>query len=137
MEQDRSAVLSYNTDVATLFTDVLVQSGYERPQCSAELGVAKLGTYRPRVLMIDFDHVHGDKLESIRRIRFVLPECAIAVVSSNFSRGWARKCHMAGANGVLPAGHTVDRLVKGLHHAVNTGCFTDSAFTSAANGRSD
>jgi DNA-binding NarL/FixJ family response regulator len=129
MEHKRSAVLSYNKDVAALFTKALLQEGYQHPECSTELGVAKLGKYAPSVLMMDFDHIRSDKLESIRQVRFVLPDCAIAVVSStNLNGTWARKCHMAGANGVLPGGSTVRRLASALRSAVKTGCFTDRAF---------
>jgi DNA-binding NarL/FixJ family response regulator len=137
MEHSRSAVLSYDKDSSALLSAVLVQGRYERPQCSTELGVAKLSTYRPRVLMVDFDHIHSDEFESIRQVRFVLPDCAIAVISSNLNHSWARRCHMAGVNGVMPAGQAIGRLVAGLHHAVDTGCFTDAAFASERNGRSD
>jgi DNA-binding NarL/FixJ family response regulator len=135
MEQKRSAVLSYDKGVAALFTDALLQSGYEQPECSAGLGVAKLGKHGPSVLMMDFDHIRSDKFETIRQVRFVLPECAIAVISStNLNRRWARRCHMAGANGVFPGGLPVRRLVAALKRAVETGCFTDPAFKAGKSG---
>ena len=134
MEHNRCAVLSGDKNVANLFSDVLLMAGYDRPNRSEDLGVAKLGTYGPRVLMIDFDHLRCDKLESIRQLRFVLPDCAIAVVSSNLKRSWARQCHMAGANGVLSSQGGARALLAGLRRAVRTGCYTDPGFTATPSG---
>lgn len=133
MEHNRCAVLSCDKDVANMFSKVLLDAGYDRPQRSENLGVAKLGTYAPRVLMIDFDHFSSDKLESIRQLRFVLPDCAIAVVSSNLKRSWARQCHMAGASGVLSARSGMQRMLAGVRGAVRTGCYTDPDFAVALN----
>jgi DNA-binding NarL/FixJ family response regulator len=126
MEHNRSAILSCNATAADLLSDVLLQAGYDRPQRSEDLGVAKLARYAPRVLMIDLDHLRSDKLESIRQLRFVLPNCVIAVISSNSERSWTRQCHMAGANGVLCSGGDTRRVLAGLRRAVQTGCYTDS-----------
>lgn len=134
MEHNRCAVLSCDKDVANLLSEVLLEAGYDRPHRSAEVGVTKIGTYAPRVLMIDFDHLRSDKLESVRQLRFVLPECAIAVVSSNLKRGWARQCHMAGANAVLSSGSGAHRLLAGLQSAVRSGCYTDPEFAAALSG---
>lgn len=131
MGQNRSAVLSCDTSAANFLSDTLLQAGYDRPQRSETLGVAKLGTYAPCLLVIDFDHIRSDKLESIRQIRFVLPDCAIAVMSSDLKRSWAKQCHMAGANGVFSSSTTMTKLVAGLRHAVQTGCYTDPAFAAS------
>lgn len=133
MEHKRSAVLSYDKDVAALLTQTLVQGGYEHPECSSELGVAKLGTYDPSVFMVDFDHIRSDQLESVRQVRFVLPDCSIVVVSSDLRRTWARQCHLAGATCVLPGGQSASRLLSGLKRGVNSGCFTDPAFGAGRN----
>ena len=101
MELHRSAVLSSDKDATDRFSCVLVEAGYDNPRCLEDVGVAKLGIYAPCVLMVDFDHIRSDRLESIRQLRFVLPDCAIVVVSSNLQGTWARMCHMAGANAVL------------------------------------
>jgi DNA-binding NarL/FixJ family response regulator len=126
----RCAVISCDTNVANVFSDVLMKAGYDRPNRSENLGVAKLATYGPSVLMIDFDHFRFDKLESIRQLRFVLPDSAITVVSSNLKRSWARQCHMAGANGVLSSQRDEQGLLAGLQRAVSTGCYTDPGFTA-------
>ena len=134
MEHNRCAVLSRDEDVADLFSKVLLEAGYDDPERSDDVRIAKLRTYLPRVLMIDVDHIRNDKLESIRQIRFVLPECAIAVVSSNLQPSWAKQCHMAGANGVLASGSSAHRMIAGLRSAIKTGCYTDPDFAAALNG---
>lgn len=133
MGHQRSVILSRDTSAATFISDALLQAGYDRPQRSETLGVAKLGTYAPCLPVIDFDHIRSDKLESVRQIRFVLPDCAIAVVSSNLKRSWAKQCHLAGANGVFSSFSTMMTLVSGLRRAAQTGCYTDPAFAAASN----
>jgi DNA-binding NarL/FixJ family response regulator len=128
MGHNRSAILSCDTSAANFLSDALFQAGYDRPQRSETLGVAKLGTYAPRLLVVDFDHIRSDKLESIRQIRFVLPDCAIVVMSSNLKRTWARQCHMAGANGVFSSTSSITKLATGLRNADRSGCYTDPAF---------
>ncbi|HEV3155606.1 MAG TPA: hypothetical protein VGZ02_17505 [Candidatus Baltobacteraceae bacterium] len=134
MQHNRCAVLSCDKDVANLFSKLLLEAGYDCPQRSQDVRVTKLRTYDPRVLVIDFDHFRSDKLESIRQLRFVLPDCAIAVVSSNLKRSWARQCHMAGANGVLSSGSGEQRMLAGLRSAVGTGCYTDPDFAPMLGG---
>lgn len=130
MGHNRSAILSCDTSAANFLSEALLQAGFDRPQRSETLGVAKLGTYAPRLLVVDFDHMAIDKLESLRQIRFVLPDCAIAVMSSNLKRSWARQCHMAGANGVFSSASTMTKLATGLQHAAQSGCYTDPAFAA-------
>ncbi len=134
MVHKRCAVLSFDKDAAIELGNVLVQAGYDRPQHSREVRVASLREYEPQVLVVDFDHLHSDKLESIRQLRFVLPECAIAVVSSNFEDDWARRCHMAGANGVLSSRSAPHRMAAALRCADSTGCYTDPEFSTRHNG---
>ncbi len=134
MEHNRSAIVSCDRTAGNLLSLMLLQSGYSHPRRSEELGVANLRTYGPRVVVVDFDHLRSDKLESIRQLRFVLPDCAIAVVSSNLTRGWARQCHMAGANGVLSSSSRgTHRMRTGLRRAVQTGCYTDPDFAATSN----
>ncbi|HLI96642.1 MAG TPA: hypothetical protein VKT72_11230 [Candidatus Baltobacteraceae bacterium] len=134
MEHNRCAILSSDEAVANLFSKVLVGAGYDYPQCSKDVRVTKLRTYAPRVLMIDVDHIPSNKLESIRQLRFVLPECAIAVVSSNLQSSWAKQCHMAGANGVFSSGSSTQHMIAGLQSAIRTGCYTDPVFASPLDG---
>lgn len=134
MGHNRSAILCCDTSAADFLSEALLRAGYDRPQRSEDLGVAKLGTYAPILLVIDFDHLRSDKLESIRQIRFVLPDCAIAVMSSNLQRSWARQCHMAGANGVFSSSSTMAKLATGLRRADRSGCYTDPAFAVRSSG---
>ena len=124
----RSAVLSADDHVADLLSDILVEAGYDRPQRSDSLGVAKMGTYAPLVLIIDFDHLQSDKFESLRQLRFVLPDCAIAVVSSELKHASAKRCHLAGASGVISSRNGAVKMLDGLRHSVRTGCYTDPDF---------
>src|SRR5579883_483330 len=130
MEHNRCAVLSRDKDVANLYSRVLLEAGYDCRQRSSDVRVTNLRAYAPRVLMIDVDDMRADKLESIRQLRFVLPDCAITVVSSNLQGSWAMQCHMAGANGVLSSGSGARRMIAGLKSAVRTGCFTDPDFAA-------
>jgi DNA-binding NarL/FixJ family response regulator len=132
VEHPKSAILSFDNDVAKLLADVLLDAGYPKPERSEDLGVARLGSYSPEVLMIDCDHLRSDKLESIRQLRFVLPNCSIAVVSSNLKRKWAKRCHMAGANVVLYSGDGRAKLAAGLKRGVDSGCYTDPGFAREA-----
>src|SRR5579862_8955098 len=130
MDQLRSAIVGYNREVADVFSEALVQGGYAVPQRSENIHVTALGTYNPSVVMIDFDHLHQDKLEATRQLRFVLPNCAIAIVSSVLQRSWARQCHMAGASAVLDSAQSASELLAGLREADASGCFTGRTFTS-------
>ena len=131
MGHNRCAILGRNDEVANLLSDILQRAGFDSPRRSEHLQVAKLAAYAPEALMIDFDHFSNEKLESVRQIRFVLPECAIAVVSSNLTSKWAAQCHMAGANGVLSRTAGSERMLGGLQSAVLTGCYTDPDFSVA------
>jgi len=134
MKHTKSAVLSSDEESTHSLTEVLLGAGYDHPQHSHDLAVAKLRTYAPNVLVVDFDHFKSDKLESIRQLRFVLPECSIIVVSSNLKITWAKQCHMAGANGVLSTQSSARHMVGGLGFAVKSGCYTDPAFNVAVSG---
>jgi len=131
MEHNRCAVLSFDPKVAKQLGKVLVEAGYDRPQQSQDVSIASIRTYAPRIVMMDFDHLRSDKLESLRQLRFVLPNCAIAVVSSDLQHGWAKQCHLAGASAVLAGGSSIRRMVAGVRSADSTGCFTDPDFSEA------
>jgi len=130
MNHKRSAIISRDETVARLFGEVLLRAGYDAPRRSEDLRVAMLGTYAPCVIMIDCDHLLGDSLESIRQLRFVLPDCSIAIASSDLTGTWARECHMAGASGVLSIRGNTTKMVAGLRRAIKTGCYTDPDFAT-------
>jgi DNA-binding NarL/FixJ family response regulator len=96
----------------------------------AHLDVAALGKLAPDVLIADIDRQKVDPLEMLRQLRFVLPECVIVVYTAAVRRDWARACHLAGASCVLSKESRESRLVSGLQHAIQTGCFTDPRFAA-------
>lgn len=95
------------------------------------LDVTKLGRRAPELILCDIDAIEVDPLEMLRRLRFVLPDCTIAVYTNVMTRERARNCHLAGANCLLAKASTPSQLSAGLSEALSTGCFTDPNFTAA------
>jgi len=96
----------------------------------AHLDVPALAKLSPDILIADLDRLEVDKLEMLRRLRFVLPECIVAVFSGNMLYPWSRECHLAGANCMLSKESTASELAKGLHIAIRGGCYTDPRFAA-------
>lgn len=97
----------------------------------ARLEVSALGRLGPDLLVCDIDGLDEDALELIRRIRFVLPDCVIAVYTGVMKRTWGFACHVAGANCLLSKEATQSELSDGLRDALGSGCFTDPRFAAA------
>jgi DNA-binding NarL/FixJ family response regulator len=131
MPNTKSAIVAHEDVTAEFMSGLLVQAGYDRPHHSQDVSVAELGTYAPNLLLIDFAHLSNDPIESIRQLRFVLPECTIAVISSTLLRSWAARCHMAGANCLLATNSKRERMLAGIRYAVKNGCFTGPGFIDA------
>ena len=96
----------------------------------ARLDVSELGRLLPDVLVCDVDATEKDPLELLRQIRFVLPECLIAVYTSSTERTWLVACHLAGANCLLSKGSDERQLSNGLRSALRSGCYTDPRFAA-------
>ncbi len=96
----------------------------------AHLDVAALRKLAPDVLVADIDRQEVDPLETVRQLRFVLPECVIVVYTGTAGRAWSRECHLAGASCVLSKDSRERLLVVGLRSAIQTGCFTDPRFAA-------
>jgi DNA-binding NarL/FixJ family response regulator len=96
----------------------------------AHLDVAALGKLAPDVLIADIDRQKVDQLETLRQLRFVLPECVIVVYTGAVKRAWGRACHLAGASCVLSKTSRHALLVSGLQRAIRTGCYTDPSFAA-------
>jgi DNA-binding NarL/FixJ family response regulator len=126
-----SASLTSDGSTKLLFKEVLTRSGYDDPQNFDCLAVAKIAQHAPRAMLVDLDNLQTDRLECVRQLRFVLPQCAIVVVSSDSQEKWAAQCHLAGASGVLSRG-SVPRMLAGLRRAVRHGCYTDPSFIKPA-----
>jgi DNA-binding NarL/FixJ family response regulator len=101
------------------------------PKVTPLPSVTELRTIAPDLLLCDVDGSEVDKLELLRRIRFVLPQCVIVVYTGVTKRTWAVACHLAGANGMLSKESSQAELTAGLRNALKTGCFTDPRFVAA------
>lgn len=107
---------------------VLGQVGAPAPRTSARLNVSELGKLAPGLIVCDVDGLDVDPLEIVRQLRFVLPDCIIAVYTELGTRSWAIAWHLAGANCLLSKDSTRAELSSGLRGALRTGCFTDPRF---------
>jgi DNA-binding NarL/FixJ family response regulator len=92
------------------------------------LNVTEIGARAPSVLVCDLDSAIVDPLELLRQLRFVLPQCIIAVYTGRMTAEWARGCHVSGANCLLSKFATRAELVFGLREALSSGCYTDPRF---------
>jgi DNA-binding NarL/FixJ family response regulator len=100
----------------------------------ARLDVAELGKLSPDVLVCDIDGAEVDRLELLRRIRFVLPACTIAVYTSHVTRAWGLACHLAGVNCMLSKDSNEHSICRGLRSAIRNGCYTDPRFAEHLDG---
>lgn len=113
------------------FAAVLTAAGIVAPATVARLDVPELGRLAPDLLICDVDTSEVDALELLRRIRFVLPECIIAVYTGIMKRSWGVECHLAGVNCMLSKDADERQLTKGVRDALRSGCYTDPRFAAA------
>jgi DNA-binding NarL/FixJ family response regulator len=113
-----------------MFSAVFKAAGELPLATLARLEVSELGRLLPDVLVCDIDTTEKDSLELLRQIRFVLPECLIAVYTGITKRTWAVACHLAGSNCVLSKESDERQLAKGLRGALRSGCHTDPRFAA-------
>ena len=113
-----------------VFGAIFVALGAPAAPTLVDLDVAALGRLAPELLVCDIDQQDVDRLELLRQLRFVLPNCIIAAYTGVTQRVWARKCHLAGANCLLAKGSSNERLTNGLREAFSSGCYTDPAFAA-------
>jgi DNA-binding NarL/FixJ family response regulator len=113
-----------------MFSAVFKAAGEPALATLARLDVPELGRLRPDLLVCDIDAVAGDPLELLRQVRFVLPECLIAVYTGVVEQAWGRACHLAGANCLLAKSSDEQRLAGGLRDAIASGCYTDPLFAA-------
>ena len=95
------------------------------------LDVPMLVAMAPVMLVADIDARHSEGLEALKQLRFVMPDCSIAVFTDGARPRFARDAHNAGANCVLSKASGVRELTDGLRRAWETGCFTDPRFSSS------
>ena len=113
-----------------MFSAVFKAAGAPALATLARLDVTELGRLAPDLLVCDVDELDVDPLEMLRRIRFVLPDCMIAVYTGVMKRTWGRACHLAGANCLLSKDSDERDLSEGLRGALQSGCYTDPRFAS-------
>jgi DNA-binding NarL/FixJ family response regulator len=119
-----------------MFTSIFKEVKPGAPVTLARLNVAELGKLAPDVLVCDVDETEVDRLELLRRIRFVLPACVIAVYTSHVTRSWGLECHLAGVNCMLSKVASEHALSRGLRLAIRSGCYTDPRFAENLDGSS-
>jgi DNA-binding NarL/FixJ family response regulator len=117
------------TAVPTLNAALKGAGVLERPDFAA-LDVRDIGKLRPDLLVCDVDGFAIDRLELLRRLRFVLPDCLIAVYTRDMHRAWSLACHLAGANCMLSKDSNEADLAYGMRDALDSGCFTDPRFSA-------
>lgn len=113
-----------------MFSAVFKAAGVPALATVARLNVTELGLLAPGLIVCDIDDIDVDPLELLRRIRFVLPLCVIAVFTGATGQAWGMSCHLAGANCLLSKGTTEHQLALGLRVALRSGCFTDPSFAA-------
>ncbi len=114
-----------------VLTAALLEVSRPLPVIVHTLSVTEMGLLAPGLLVVDLDGLDVDPLEMLRRLRFVLPACMIAVYTSLIDEDWAMSCHLAGANCLLSKASDEGRIGVGLRDALRGGCFTDPAFRAA------
>jgi DNA-binding NarL/FixJ family response regulator len=114
-----------------MFGSALQMAGVSAIPIVARLEVTELGRLAPNLLICDVDDTTIDSLELLRQIRFVLPECLIAVYTGVMKSTWGLACHLAGVNCVLSKDADERTLAHGVRNALHSGCYTDPRFAAA------
>ena len=124
------ALAGIEDDKVEMLGRVLGKAGRRTQSVVAKLNVQELGKLLPDLIVCDIDDLLVDPLEMVRQLRFVLPECTIAVYTGVCERRWAVACHLAGANCLLLKDSTKAELSLGVRGALHSGCFTDPRFAA-------
>jgi CheY-like chemotaxis protein len=120
-----------DAESAPNFSAIFKVAGLSGLATIARLDVAALGRLAPDLIVCDVDGLDVDALELLRQIRFVLPDCVLAVYTGVMKRAWGLACHLAGANCLLSKDATEAELSEGVRDALQSGCFTDPRFAAA------
>jgi DNA-binding NarL/FixJ family response regulator len=117
--------------IVPMFGTVLRTAGVRTAATIARLDVTELGHLAPDLLVCDVDKSEVDALELLRQMRFVLPDCLIAVYTGLTKRTWGVACHLAGVNCILSKDADEAALARGVRSALRSGCYTDPRFAAA------
>jgi DNA-binding NarL/FixJ family response regulator len=118
-------------NVVPMLSSVLRSAGTPGLATIARLDVTAIGILAPDLLVCDVDGADVDRLEMLRQLRFVVPECLIAVYTGVMKQSWCLACHVAGANCLLSKESDEETLAVGIHDAMRSGCYTDPRFAAA------
>jgi DNA-binding NarL/FixJ family response regulator len=124
----RAYFLGPKPETEEYFDSILRAAGFANSGSSAELHVGDVAKAAPSFFLVDFVDLDVDQLESLRQVRFVLPECVIAVYSEEPAAGWARECHLAGANAMLSKSSNRSDVSAAIKRSIRSGCYTDPNF---------
>ncbi|HVA28605.1 MAG TPA: hypothetical protein VNF68_10515 [Candidatus Baltobacteraceae bacterium] len=113
-----------------LLSAALKRAGEPALSVVAHLNVAELHKLAPSLVIADLDGLEIDPLEMLRQLRFVLPNCILAVYTAVTKGSWGRACHLAGANCLLSKESSESQLSAGLRSAIRGGCYTDPRFAA-------
>jgi DNA-binding NarL/FixJ family response regulator len=126
-----SCLAGIENSAVPMFSSILRGAGVSPLATIARLDVSELGKLAPNLLVCDVDGLETDRLELLRQIRFVLPECLIAVYTGVVKHAWGRECHLAGANCLLSKTSAQPVLANGIRDTLRIGCYTDPGFAAA------
>ncbi len=130
MSVTRSCLAGIVPAAVPSLTSALAGAGCQLPLVAERVNVTRLGISRPDLLVVDIDALDVDPIETLRMVRFVLPNCIIAVYTNRRNLSWVRECHIAGANCVLSKESDRAALNFGLKRTLRLGCFTDPKFAA-------
>jgi DNA-binding NarL/FixJ family response regulator len=126
-----SCLARIQPNAVQLLTASIASAGSPAPVVVSHLSVTDIGLLAPSLLVVDVDGLDIDPLEMLRRLRFVLPGCILAVYTNVLEEPWALACHMAGASCLLSKSSDAAQVTVGLRRSLISGCFTDPSFGAA------
>ena len=101
---------------------------------TAAAGVQLAAQTRPAMVVMDIHLGAQDGLEATRRIRDLLPEAVVVVVSAHCDASWVAKAASAGANAFIPKSGSLTEMLSILRRARRNGSMlvAPSLFRQAA-----
>lgn len=126
------------------FTDLLSLALSAQPDFEC-IGTAANGTAaagfalreRPDIVVMDIQLAQENGLEITRRIRHVLPEVVVVVVSAHKEPDWALRAAQAGANAFAPKSGSLEELLAVLRSCRTEPCFLGGPVAGTEQARVD